>query len=148
MDHTTENKLLDYLVRGKVVPFIGSGLSCNVNLPSWSAVIRSMEKRIGRIEGEDPFDTAQRFEEKFGRQELIRLLERELGLDNVDTDKLDVHFAILNFRFLDIFTTNQDLVLEAVLETFTFPMCQYEVITIFKQQRLLRFLELLSSTGT
>ena len=35
MNHDPEDELVDYLVRGKVVPFIGSGVSCNVDLPSW-----------------------------------------------------------------------------------------------------------------
>ena len=121
MDRDREYMLVDYLVRGKVVPFIGSGLSCNVDLPDWGTVVESMEKEIGRIEGEEFFDTAQRFESTQGRKELILLLNQELCLDGVNTNKLDVHHAMLDFRFLDIFTTNQDLVLEAVLTDLHIP---------------------------
>ena len=73
-----------------------------------------MEREIEHIEGEDFFDTAQRFENMRSRSELISLLDGELSLEGVNTDKLDVHQTLLDFRFLDIFTTNQDLVLEAV----------------------------------
>ncbi|MFH1118047.1 MAG: SIR2 family protein [Pseudomonadota bacterium] len=116
-----EQKLVNYLASAKVIPFIGSGLSCNVDLPSWGNVVESMVKQIGQIEGEEFFDTAQRFENTCGRDELIGLLRQELHLDRVNTDKLDVHLAIMDFRFLDIFTTNQDLVLEAVLSNLNIP---------------------------
>src|SRR5262249_11170568 len=44
-----------------------------------------------------------------------RTLRRLLDLNNVAIDKLDAHHALLDFPFLDIFTTNQDLVIEASL---------------------------------
>ncbi|MGB6065011.1 MAG: SIR2 family protein [Desulfomonilaceae bacterium] len=120
-NHNQELRLVDYLVRGKIVPFIGSGLSCNVDLPSWSNVVTSMEKEIGHLDAEEFFDTAQRFQDTAGRPELIRLLDRELSLKCVNIQKLDIHHALLDFPFLDFFTTNQDLVLETVLADLHIP---------------------------
>ncbi|MGD9819640.1 MAG: SIR2 family protein [Desulfomonilaceae bacterium] len=118
-DH--QSLLVDYLAQAKIVPFVGSGLSCNVKLPSWRQVIKVMSDEIGERKDEDLFDTAQRFQELCGRDRLIELLVQQLSLHLVDIDRLDIHTILVSFPFSDIFTTNQDLVLELVLADLNIP---------------------------
>jgi hypothetical protein len=80
-----------------------------------------MASEIGSRKGEPYPKTAQRYEQRFGRAGLLTLLGRLLSSDNIDLGRLDIHHALFDFPFLDIFTTNQDLVIEAGLGNLSVP---------------------------
>lgn len=121
MSDSIEASLVDHLVRLKVCPFIGSGLSRSVELPSYERIISLMTGEIGAESGESYPDTAQRYEDARGRDALIALLREQLAIHAINFEKLDVHHALFDFPFLDLFTTNQDIVIEAALANLHVP---------------------------
>ncbi|MGC1375625.1 MAG: SIR2 family protein [Anaerolineales bacterium] len=98
------------------MPFIGAGFSKNASLPShlsmpdWPELARILAKDAGTAPATPPIVVAQRYEQRFGRVQLIEAVREALHSDKARPGK--AHRAFVQLPFDTIYTTNFDLLLE------------------------------------
>jgi hypothetical protein len=108
--------LLSDISEGRFLPFIGAGFSLNANLPAifrmpdWASLASILAKDAGTKEDQPPPVVAERYEQKFGRVQLIEAIRKALQLDKAKPGKS--HLAFVDLPFDTIYTTNFDLLLE------------------------------------
>ncbi|WP_407792371.1 SIR2 family protein [Pigmentiphaga litoralis] len=119
-----KNELLDVHRAGKLMLFVGAGVSLNVGLPSWSALIGHIAEELGY----DPtiFATygnylalAEFYKKKKGSLGALRSwMDREWHKPETDIGKSDIHRLITEGNFPMIYTTNYDRWLEYAHDKF------------------------------
>lgn len=115
---------------GRAAAFIGAGLSLNAEAVSpsglrmvvWREVAARMLQRLDpkRTQpgfGDEALHIAQEYEAAFGRRELDRLLKACIPDSNYEPSLL--HKYLLQLPWADVFTTNQDTLLERTLPFVT-----------------------------
>lgn len=123
---------------GRVAAFVGAGLSLNAEAVSpsgprmvlWREVIARMLKRLDPslkepVSGDSALRVAQEFEAAFGRREIDRLIGDCIPDNNFRPGYL--HERFLQLPWTDIFTTNQDTLLERTRDSVT--NRKYDLIT-------------------
>ena len=111
---------------GRAAAFVGAGLSLNAEAVSfggprmvvWREVAARMLQRLdpNRAQpgfGDEALHIAQEYEAAFGRRELDRLLKECIPDSNYEPGLL--HQYLLQLPWADVFTTNQDTLLERTL---------------------------------
>jgi len=104
------------IVEGKCLAFIGAGFSMNANLPNneimpnWDMLGKHYANICGIKEKISPIKTAQLFEKKYGRVQLIENTRKALFYDKVLPG--EAHKILSQFPFDVVYTTNFDLLLE------------------------------------
>jgi hypothetical protein len=112
---------------GKLMLFVGAGVSANLNLPTW-------DELIAHIAGELDFDPeifatygthlalAEYYKSrKGGLGELRSWMDREWHRGDVDISTSEIHRLIAVGKFLRIYTTNYDRWLELAHDQFDVP---------------------------
>ena len=101
---------------GRCLPFIGAGFSLNAKLPSeikmpdWNGLAKQLA-RAAKLNGTFmPPVIAERYEQRFGRVQLIEAIRKALHLERAKPGKAHLSFAMLPFD--TVYTTNFDLLLE------------------------------------
>ncbi len=79
-------------------------------MPDWAALTRILARDAKTVDGLQPPAVAQRYEQRFGRVQLIEAIRRSLHFDLARPGKAHLAFAALPFD--TIYTTNFDLLLE------------------------------------
>lgn len=119
-----KDELLDAHRTGKLVLFVGAGVSANLGLPNWGELIGHIAKELGY----DPkiFSTygnhlalAEFYKKKKGSLGALRSwMDREWHKPTTDIKASDIHRLITEGNFSRIYTTNYDRWLEYAHEAF------------------------------
>ncbi len=109
---------------GKLMLFVGAGVSANLGLPNWDALIARIAKELGY----DPkiFSTygnhlalAEFYKKKMGGLGALRSwMDREWHKPTTDISKSDIHRLITQGKISRIYTTNYDRWLEMAHDAF------------------------------
>ena len=101
---------------GRCLPFIGAGFSLNAKLPAglkmpdWNGLANQLA-RSAKLDGTlAPPAIAERYEQRFGRVQLIEAIRRALHGERAKPGAAHLSFAMLPFD--TVYTTNFDLLLE------------------------------------
>lgn len=124
---TIPEELVERLQRGEVVLFIGAGISRNAGLPGWVELIGPLSKLTGGgwpareadINTEHLLTMARYYENKFGRNALIRFLQDKL--DTTTVPPSSIHYAVSLLPVKTLFTTNFDDLLERGFQALQIP---------------------------
>ncbi|AIW98471.1 MULTISPECIES: SIR2 family protein [Enterobacteriaceae] len=121
------SELLQAYRTGKLMLFVGAGVSANLNLPTWNELIG----RIAQDLGYDPkiFSTygtplalAEYYKRKKGTLGPLRSwMDREWHKPSTDVSTSEIHRLITHGRFSRIYTTNYDRWLEMAHDKFEVP---------------------------
>lgn len=104
--------------------FVGAGVSANLGLPSWSALIAHMAKELGYDPSifstyGTPLALAEFYRKKKGGLEPLRSwMDREWHKSTTDITKSEIHRLITQGNFSRIYTTNYDRWLEYAHDAF------------------------------
>jgi hypothetical protein len=119
-----KDELLDAHRAGKLMLFAGAGVSANLGLPDWDALIAHIANELGY----DPkiFSTygdhlalAEFYKKKKGGLGALRSwMDREWHKSTTDISKSDIHRLITQGKFARIYTTNYDRWLEYAHDAF------------------------------
>lgn len=138
---------------GRAAAFVGAGLSLNAEAVAtggprmvvWREVAARMLQRLDpkRAQpgfGDEALHIAQEFEAAFGRRELDRLLKECIPDSNHEPSLL--HRYLLQLPWADVFTTNQDTLLERTLPFVTNrkydPVTSIEDISATRSPRIVK----------
>lgn len=122
------DRIRRYLQLGKASVMVGAGFSCNADVPSyimvkqWNDVGKDIYCRLKNVEKpvlsdlvfKTPMRLASQFTASFGRNELDNLIRDAIPDDRMNPGEL--HKALLNLPWRDVFTTNYDTLLERARE--------------------------------
>jgi hypothetical protein len=119
-----KDELLNAHRTGKLMLFVGAGVSANLGLPNWSALIEHIADELGY----DPkiFETygtplalAEFYKKKRGGLGPLRSwMDREWHKSTTDISKSDIHRLITQGNFFRLYTTNYDRWLEYAHDKF------------------------------
>jgi hypothetical protein len=117
-------ELLDAHRRGKLMLFVGAGVSANLGLPSWGELIAHIAEELGyepkifSTYGEH-LALAEFYKKKKGGLGPLRSwMDREWHKSTTDIAKSDIHRLITQGNFSRIYTTNYDRWLEYAHDAF------------------------------
>lgn len=118
------DELLEAHRTGKLMLFVGAGVSANLGLPNWNALISHIAEELGY----DPkiFATygsvlalAEFYKKKKGTLGSLRSwMDREWHKSTTDISKSDIHRLITEGNFSRLYTTNYDRWLEYAHDKF------------------------------
>lgn len=117
--------LISDIAQGRCLPFVGAGFSKNaalpagMSMPDWSELTAILATDAETKPGTEPTAVAQRYEQRFGRVQLIEAVRDALHLDKARPGK--AHSAFVQLPFDTIYTTNFDLLLEDAYSEATRP---------------------------
>ncbi|WP_175810236.1 SIR2 family protein [Burkholderia cepacia] len=119
-----KDQLHDAHRTGKLMLFVGAGVSANLGLPNWDALIARIAEELGY----DPkiFSTygnhlalAEFYKKKMGGLGALRSwMDREWHKPTTDISKSEIHRLITQGKFSRIYTTNYDRWLELAHDAF------------------------------
>jgi hypothetical protein len=114
MDRDSElRELAQRIVEGDFVPFIGAGCSRDLLQGfDWAGITRATADALGIEATPDAPAIAQQYEDKFGREALVRFLDERLTITEFEDSKGQSQIALMELRFPVYYTTNVDNVTE------------------------------------
>jgi len=108
--------LLDDIVNGKCLPFIGAGFSLNAKIqnnrqmPNWNQLTKILSDDLQTLDT-NPLEVSKKYEQRFGRPKLIETISEGLNV-NLSSPG-DVHKIFVKITSFDlVYTTNFDVLLE------------------------------------
>lgn len=117
-------ELLDAHRAGKLMLFVGAGVSANLGLPKWDALIAHLAEDLGYDPAifatyGTPLALAEFYKKKRGGLGPLRSwMDREWHKSTTDITTSDIHRLITQGRFSRIYTTNYDRWLEVAHDAF------------------------------
>lgn len=117
--------LISDIAQGRCLPFIGAGFSKNAllpaghSMPDWAELTDLLAQDAGTEPGTPAPAVAQRYEQRFGRVQLIEAIREALHPDKARPGK--AHRSFVRLPFDTIYTTNFDLMLEDAYSEETRP---------------------------
>ncbi|OEZ49267.1 hypothetical protein JAB1_24570 [Janthinobacterium sp. MP5059B] len=118
------DELFDAHRTGKLMLFVGAGVSANLGLPNWGALISHVAEELGydsRIFSTygSPLALAEFYKKKKGGLGSLRSwMDREWHKPTTDISKSEIHRLITEGNFSRIYTTNYDRWLEYAHDKF------------------------------
>ena len=118
------DEIADAVRRGRVILFVGSGVSRNLGLPSWSELIDHMSKDLGfdqevfRLLGDDRMLAEYYYLKKGTLDGLRSVLDQKWHDSRIDIGQSEIHKLIVKLRFPIIYTTNYDEWIERAFKHF------------------------------
>lgn len=100
--------------QGRLVVFVGAGVSNNSGVPTWSKLIREMKNDCGADQETDELKIAQLYKDARGEKEYMDKVKEVLKYNSVIPN--DIHKAILDLNPCHIITTNYDNLIEQEIE--------------------------------
>lgn len=100
--------------QGRLVIFVGAGVSNNSGVPTWSKLIHEMKNDCGADQETDELKIAQLYKDARGEKEYMDKVKEVLKYNKVVPN--DIHRAILDLKPCHIITTNYDNLLEQEIE--------------------------------
>lgn len=141
--------LLEDIIEGKCLPFIGAGFSKNAELPkgqqmpNWTEIIEELAKILGS-NSMDPLQVASNYAKTYGRPKLVETLERILHVDEVKPG--DAHNLFVKLRSFNVIcTTNFDKLLENAYAEQKIPfrsIASSKQISLWGGQRTVKILKM------
>ena len=107
-------ELIETIVRGDCVLFIGAGLSIPAGLPRWSDLLSPLYDKIGAPPDTDPLTVAQVFEARESRRQLIAFISEKTDTTRIKPTKN--HELLANLGIRTWITTNYDNLIEKTLD--------------------------------
>lgn len=112
------DELIEYFGNEEVILFVGAGFSSNAGLPGWVDLLHPLSSSLdyslpsinAQIATEHLLTLAQYYENKFGRNSLIRYLSNKL--DTTTIYPSTNHYLLASLPAKYVFTTNYDNLLE------------------------------------
>jgi len=108
--------LISDISHGRCLPFVGAGFSKNAvvrpgrTMPDWNELTAILAHDAGTAPGATPPVVAQRYQQKFGRVQLVEAVRNALLSNEARPGK--AHRAFARLPFDTVYTTNFDLLLE------------------------------------
>ena len=118
------DELLEAYRTGRLMLFVGAGVSANLGLPDWNALIGRIAEELGydpKIFATygTPLALAEFYKKKMGSLGALRSwMDRAWHNSGTDITKSDIHRLIAQGNFPKIYTTNYDRWLENAHDTF------------------------------
>lgn len=100
--------------QGRLVVFVGAGVSNNSGVPTWSKLICEMKDECGADQETDDLKISQLYKDARGEKEYMDKVKEILKFNKVIPN--DIHKAILDLNPCHIITTNYDNLLEQEIE--------------------------------
>ncbi|WP_162260186.1 SIR2 family protein [Terrabacter sp. Root181] len=121
---------------GRLIPFVGAGLSMSLGLPSWTDLLRSVSAKISGIPdfdeinascGGDPLKAAEYLYVATGKEigPLRQKISNVISRPDVDASTSSAHVELVNLNASRIYTTNYDDLIE---RTFDALNASYQLI--------------------
>jgi hypothetical protein len=113
------------IVQGRCLPFVGAGFSKNASLPAgysmpdWAELTAALAKDAGTAPGTSATIVVQRYEQRFGRVQLVEAIRESLHPDKARPGRAQRAFVQLPFD--TVYTTNFDLLLKDAYSEATRP---------------------------
>jgi hypothetical protein len=117
--------LISDIAHGRCLPFIGAGFSKNAllpagySMPDWAELTATLARDAGTPAGTAAPVVAQRYEQRFGRVQLVEAIREALHPDKARPGKS--HRGLVHLPFDTVYTTNFDLLLEDAYSEATRP---------------------------
>jgi len=138
----TLEKIAYELVKHKLVPFIGAGVSFEHLHLDWDILCSEMNMETGINEKENLM-AAQHYVDKFGKNNFVNFLKKHLLINDFNDIKGESALFLLSINSPHYYTTNQDNIFEKCLEKYcrkyqnvstkeTFQNMKQNLTTIFK----------------
>ena len=100
--------------QGRLVVFVGAGVSNNSGVPTWSKMIHEMKNDCGADQETDELKIAQLYKDARGEKVYMDKVKEILKYNSVIPN--DIHKAILDLNPCHIITTNYDNLIEQEIE--------------------------------
>lgn len=113
--------------QGRLVFFVGAGVSNNSGVPTWSALINEMKHDCGAENETDDLKIAQLYKDARGEKEYMDKVKEVLLYNKVLPNK--IHEKILELCPCHIITTNYDNLLEQEIES------EYKQFAVVKEDK-------------
>lgn len=119
-------QISDQIRNKKIILFVGSGVSMNLKLPSWSQLIDRLAAELDYDPGVfgllgNAWTLAEYYSHKKKMAELRSWMDRTWHDSSIDITKSRVHELIVELNFPLIYTTNYDRWIEKAYEAFKCP---------------------------
>lgn len=117
--------LISDIAHGRCLPFVGAGFSKNAilpvgfSMPGWAELTETLARDAGTPAGATAPVVAQRYEQRFGRVQLVETIREALHPDKARPGKS--HRGLVLLPFDTVYTTNFDLLLEDAYSEATRP---------------------------
>ncbi|MFL6426900.1 MAG: SIR2 family protein [Acidobacteriaceae bacterium] len=113
--------LVEAIVAGRLILFVGGGVSQNLGLPDFATLVRHIEKEMGFAPKSESVAeyavVAEAYLLKHGRLGPLRSwMDATWHPTDIDISKSEIHNIILDLNFPIIYTTNYDRWLEIAFE--------------------------------
>ena len=122
--HQLKDELLEAHRNGRLMLFVGAGVSANLGLPDWNALIGRIAEELG-YDPEifstygTPLALAEFYKKRMGGLGALRSwMDRAWHNTGTDVTKSDIHRLIAKSNFSKIYTTNYDRWLESAHDAF------------------------------
>ena len=123
--------LAEELRDGKLIIFVGAGVSMNSKLPSWNELIRDYAEKLGMIKeneqrsfnGEETLEIPEIYYDKFGKIKYYEILEKRFNAREYSPNSIHETLKKMNLNY--IITTNYDKLIEDEFENKKI----YDIIT-------------------
>lgn len=111
------NELAELGAKHKLVPFLGAGCSIPHLSYGWDEIRDELKKHVD-THSEDHLKVAQKYIDKFGKNQFCEFLMDKLKIENFDDKKGYSYLAVMGWGVGVIYTTNQDNVMEKCLQKY------------------------------
>jgi len=117
------NELVEAVEKDRVILFVGSGVSQNLGLPSWSELVDQIAQELGfdpdvfRLLGDELMLAEYYYLKKGTLGPLRSFLDQRWHDPKTDIGKSEIHRYIVKLRFPIIYTTNYDAWIERAFST-------------------------------
>lgn len=123
--------LAEELRDGKLIIFVGAGVSMNSKLPSWNELIRDYAEKLGMIKeneqrsfnGEETLEIPEIYYDKFGKIKYYEILEKRFNAREYSPNSIHKTLKKMNLNYIII--TNYDKLIEDEFENKKI----YDIIT-------------------
>ena len=102
-------------LQGRLVIFVGAGVSANSGVPTWSTLMKEMKNELGLDDETDDLKIAQLYKDARGEKEYLDKIKETLKHNMVAPNA--IHKCILNLNPCHIITTNYDNLIEQEIES-------------------------------
>ncbi len=104
---------------GKLILFVGAGVSKNSGIPDWNELTKSLKEDIDVGEESDPLKVAQIYKIEHGPNQFVQKVKSSLSLESARLNP--IHKLIFELNPAHILTTNFDNLLEKAAELYHYP---------------------------
>lgn len=102
-------------LQGRLVIFVGAGVSANSGVPTWSNLMKEMKNELGLDDETDDLKIAQLYKDARGEKEYLDKVKETLKHNMVAPNA--IHKCILDLNPCHIITTNYDNLIEQEIES-------------------------------